>query len=79
MERVKSPPSSKTLVTPFGTDSVSPSVRLGSYPRFSERAFRVMVTLEGRDGAAVAAAYAALAERLGALVVKREEPARVGG
>jgi molybdenum cofactor synthesis domain-containing protein len=54
-----------------------PAVRVGSYPRFSERSFKVMLTLEGRDGDAVAAAFAALAERLGALVVKREEPARL--
>jgi molybdenum cofactor synthesis domain-containing protein len=54
-----------------------PAVRVGSYPRFSERAFRVMLTLESVDGAAVAAAFDALAARLGALVVKREEPARI--
>jgi molybdenum cofactor synthesis domain-containing protein len=53
-----------------------PGVKIGSYPRFSERDFRVLLTLEGHDD--VAAAFAALAERLGAHVVRREEPARVG-
>jgi molybdenum cofactor synthesis domain-containing protein len=52
-----------------------PAVRVGSYPRFGERSFKVMLTLEAKDGAVVAAAFAALAERLGGLVVKREEPA----
>jgi len=39
------------------------TVKLGSYPRFSERDFRVLVTLEGADAAAVAAAQAMLVER----------------
>jgi molybdenum cofactor synthesis domain-containing protein len=55
-----------------------PAVKLGSYPRFDEQDFRVLVTLEGRDAAAVAAAQDALAERLGARVVRREAPRRAG-
>ena len=51
-----------------------PDVRIGSYPRFSETAFRVLVTFEGPALAEVAAAHAALAARLGAQVVRREEP-----
>lgn len=55
-----------------------PAVKIGSYPRFSELDFRVMVTLEGRAGAEVAAAQAMLVERLGPRVVRRDEPASVG-
>jgi molybdopterin-biosynthesis enzyme MoeA-like protein len=51
-----------------------PGVKIGSYPRFSEKDFRVLLTLEGRDGADVVAATATLAARLGALVVRVEEP-----
>jgi molybdenum cofactor synthesis domain-containing protein len=51
-----------------------PTVKIGSYPRFSEKEFRVLLTLEGRDGADVIAATATLAARLGALVVRVEEP-----
>ena len=54
-----------------------PAVRVGSYPRFSERDFRVLVTLEAGDGGEVAAAFAQLASALGARVVRREEPHRV--
>ena len=49
-----------------------PSVKIGSYPRFSEKDFRVMLTVEGRDGGEVSAAAGALAARLGALVVRTE-------
>ncbi|HEY1553653.1 MAG TPA: molybdopterin-binding protein [Kofleriaceae bacterium] len=55
-----------------------PGVRVGSYPRFSERDFRVLVTLEGPASEEVTAAFAALAARLGAHVVRREEPRAVG-
>jgi molybdenum cofactor synthesis domain-containing protein len=55
-----------------------PSVRVGSYPRFSERDFRVLATLEGPIAGEVGAAFEALAARLGARVVRREEPHRVG-
>lgn len=55
-----------------------PAVKIGSYPRFSERDFRVLITFEGRAGADVAAAQAMLVERLGARVVRRDEPALAG-
>jgi molybdenum cofactor synthesis domain-containing protein len=55
-----------------------PSVRVGSYPRFSERDFRVLATLEGASAGEVGAAFEALALRLGARVVRREDPHRVG-
>ena len=53
------------------------AVRIGSYPRFSERDFRVMITLEGRALEDVAGAQAMLVERLGVKVVRRDEPAHV--
>jgi molybdenum cofactor synthesis domain-containing protein len=53
-------------------------VRIGSYPRFSERDFKVLVTLEGPDASAVTGAFETLARALGTHVVRREEPARVG-
>ena len=49
-----------------------PAVKIGSYPRFAEQEFRVMLTLDGRDGDEVGAAARALAARLGALVVRTE-------
>jgi len=49
-----------------------PAVKLGSYPRFLEKDFRVILTLEGADPAAVAAAADELVARLGALVVRRD-------
>jgi molybdopterin-biosynthesis enzyme MoeA-like protein len=55
-----------------------PNVKFGSYPRFSETEFKVLVTLEGADSEEVAAAFTALAAQLGDKVVRREEPARVG-
>lgn len=55
-----------------------PDVKIGSYPRFSEQDFRVLVTFEGRDGAAVAAAFALLVERISPRVVRSEPPAVVG-
>jgi molybdenum cofactor synthesis domain-containing protein len=55
-----------------------PGVKLGSYPRFSERDFRVLLTLEGAAEAEVTVAFEALAARLGGRVVRREEPHRVG-
>lgn len=55
-----------------------PAVRIGSYPRFSERDFRVLVTLEAADAAMVAGAFALLVRSLTGHVVRREEPARVG-
>ncbi len=55
-----------------------PTVKIGSYPRFSETDFRVLITFEGRITADVASAQAALAERLGPRVVRRDEPASAG-
>lgn len=55
-----------------------PGVKIGSYPRFSERDFRVMITFEGRGAGDVAAAQAMLVERLGARVVRLDEPALAG-
>ncbi|HEY5944573.1 MAG TPA: molybdopterin-binding protein [Kofleriaceae bacterium] len=55
-----------------------PDVRIGSYPRFSEKEFRVLVTLEGSDGAQVRGAFDALTRAVGDKLVRREEPASVG-
>jgi molybdenum cofactor synthesis domain-containing protein len=55
-----------------------PSVKIGSYPRFAEKSFRVLITLEGRVSRDVAGAQDMLADRVGSRVVKREDPARVG-
>jgi molybdenum cofactor synthesis domain-containing protein len=55
-----------------------PAVKIGSYPRFAETDFKVLVTLEGADTGAVTAAFAALAERLAAKVVRTEPPQPVG-
>jgi len=55
-----------------------PSVKIGSYPRFSEKDFRVLVTLEGARGDEVAAAYTALVAATGARLVRSETPHRVG-
>ncbi len=55
-----------------------PTVKLGSYPRFSETDFKVLITLEGPAAEEVTAAFTALADRLGDKVVRREEPQRVG-
>ena len=55
-------------------------VKLGSYPRFSETEFRVMVTLEGRAADHVIGAFAHLLAALGTLgarVVRTEPPALV--
>ena len=51
------------------------SVKIGSYPRFSEKDFKVLVTLEGRAAPEVASAFAMLVERLGGRVVRSEPPA----
>jgi molybdopterin-biosynthesis enzyme MoeA-like protein len=55
-----------------------PDVKIGSYPRFSEQDFRVLITLEGASAASVASAYTDLATRLGQHVIRREEPHAVG-
>jgi FAD synthetase len=54
------------------------SVKIGSYPRFSETDFRVLLTLEGPDAGEVTAAFEALAARLDSRVVRREDPHPVG-
>ncbi len=51
-----------------------PTVKLGSYPRFDEPEFSVIITLEGAEAAAVIAATDALAARVGAAVVRRADP-----
>lgn len=51
-----------------------PDVTFGSYPRFHETEFKIILTIEGRDPAAVTAAIEALAGELGELVVKTETP-----
>ena len=55
-----------------------PSVRIGSYPRFSERDFKVLITFEGKAFADVAGAQAMLIARIGPRVVRRDEPSLVG-
>lgn len=47
-----------------------PGVKIGSYPRFEEKDFRVLLTLESEDASAVRAAVESLRERLGDLVVR---------
>jgi molybdenum cofactor synthesis domain-containing protein len=54
------------------------TVKIGSYPRFSEREFRVLVTLEGPGEAEVAAAFETLSARIGNGVVRSEQPHAVG-
>jgi len=53
-------------------------VKLGSYPRFDEREYKVLLTVEGRDAAHVAAALADLVVRLGAAVVRVDDPRAAG-
>jgi molybdenum cofactor synthesis domain-containing protein len=55
-----------------------PAVRIGSYPRFTERDFKVLITFEGPAAVDVAGALAMLVERLGPRVVREEPPALVG-
>lgn len=55
-----------------------PAVKIGSYPRFAEKDFKVLVTLEGRLAAEVTGAFAMLVERLAARVVRTEAPASAG-
>jgi molybdopterin-biosynthesis enzyme MoeA-like protein len=53
-------------------------VRIGSYPRFTERDFKVLITLEAHRPDDVAAALAMLVERMGARVVRHEPPSLAG-
>jgi len=55
-----------------------PSVKLGSYPRFSEKDFRVLLTLEAATAGEVTAAFEMLRGRLAAAVVRSEPPHSVG-
>lgn len=55
-----------------------PAVRIGSYPRFSERDFKVLITFEGLGPNDVAGALAMLVERIGPRVVRHEAPSLVG-
>jgi molybdenum cofactor synthesis domain-containing protein len=55
-----------------------PSVKLGSYPRFSEKDFRVLLTLEAATAGEVTAAFEMLRTRLATAVVRAEAPHSVG-
>jgi FAD synthetase len=55
-----------------------PAIKIGSYPRFSETDFRVLVTLEGVGAEDVTAAFGELVARLGDKVVRSEAPHPVG-
>jgi molybdenum cofactor synthesis domain-containing protein len=63
-------------IAPFldATVAAFPAVRIGSYPRFHERDFKVLITLESRDAPSVSAALAHLAAALGPRVVRAESP-----
>jgi molybdenum cofactor synthesis domain-containing protein len=50
-----------------------PDIAVGSYPRFEAQDYRVIVTLEAKDAAQVAAATEALVARLPANIVVRTE------
>lgn len=52
-----------------------PAVKIGSYPRFAETAFRVLLTLESRDDGELAAAVAGLEQALAAWLVRVDKPA----
>lgn len=52
-----------------------PEICFGSYPRFEETEFSLLITVKGKDRALAAAACADLSRRLGELVVKVDEPA----
>jgi molybdenum cofactor synthesis domain-containing protein len=85
-ERFRGPPfhcgriycmADESAIAPELTRTVGehPLVDFGSYPRFDDADYRVMITVESVDAAAARAAFAALAERLGEVVVRSEEPA----
>jgi molybdenum cofactor synthesis domain-containing protein len=56
-----------------------PAVRIGSYPRFSELDFKVLITFEGLGPGEVAGALAMLVERIAPHVVRQDAPALAGG
>jgi molybdenum cofactor synthesis domain-containing protein len=51
-----------------------PAVAFGSYPRFDETDYRVLVTVESQDPDAAGSATRALTAALGSVVVRVEEP-----
>lgn len=51
-----------------------PTIKIGSYPRFDEKEFQVIVTLESRDAELLAAATASLELAVGTWLVKTERP-----
>lgn len=51
-----------------------PAVKIGSYPRFDETDFQVIITLEAAEAATAAAAADDLAARVAAHVVRRTDP-----
>ncbi|HEX2691418.1 MAG TPA: molybdopterin-binding protein [Kofleriaceae bacterium] len=55
-----------------------PAVRIGSYPRFTEHDFKVLITLEGHGPDDVARALAMMIERIGTRVVRHEAPTLAG-
>jgi len=55
-----------------------PTVKLGSYPRFSETDFSVLLTLEGAAAADVTAAFMMLSAQLADQLVRTEAPQSVG-
>jgi molybdenum cofactor synthesis domain-containing protein len=55
-----------------------PAARIGSYPRFAERDFKVLITLEAHLAADVAGALAMMIERFGERVVRHEAPSLAG-
>ena len=55
-----------------------PAVRIGSYPRFSERDFKVLITLEAHGATGVVGALAMMLDRFGTRVVRHEPPALAG-
>lgn len=55
-----------------------PAARIGSYPRFTEKDFKVLITFEAPEAAAVEGALAMLRDRLGPQVVRYEPPTLVG-
>ncbi len=55
-----------------------PAVRIGSYPRFSERDFKVLITFEGPAATDVSGALAMLLDRIGPRVVRHDAPSLAG-
>ena len=67
------PGSTQTFsTTTTGHVAAYPTVEVGSYPHPGEPDYRVKITLDGRDRAAVDAATTHLVARLGPAVVRTE-------